>query len=159
MGNQLKLTPASNDNEIEGASGVAGETTYLVRNCEIFLFNRRNKKMYMYQDVVWWIYPNSKAQEHITYLATRVATLKNLKNQCKTDTDLSRYFDEEIVKAENAYKNAINVYETDVLIGRPFLDNFDYVQFFHRDRAKEDECFFKYKLTNKKIKRTITVPK
>ena len=39
-----------------------------------------------------------------------------------------------------------NKLETGVLLGRPFFDNFDFIQFIHQDRNREDKCYFNYKV-------------
>ena len=40
--------------------------------------------------------------------------------------------------------------KTGILLGRPFFDNFDFIQFCHKNRYREDKCFFNYKVAKGK---------
>lgn len=148
LGVNLDLpAPSPDDSEIKYLSGVVGGTSYVERECEIYIIDSQKAREFKFNETVWWIHPNKEKIKQLYELRKQYKSLSDLKT---LRPELSNTLDPSITSLELNYKRLLDNYQTDVLIGRPFFDNFDFIQFVHKDRNKEEKCFFVYKLSSKK---------
>lgn len=155
IGSYIALENPTGEERLANVSGVGGNLSYIERNCHIYLYNRFKNEIYTFNETVWWIYPDNETQKRTRELFDNYRGLENLKRQCIRDTDLMKYFESEMKKVIADITTINNKLEVNVLLGRPFFDNFDFVQFFHKDRQREDICSFNYKVKAHKIIQTI----
>lgn len=160
LGKLIKLPPITSSDKIMTGKGVSGSTSLLERRCIIYLFNKRENKLYGINETVYWAHPNIETLKVLEDLRNKYYEMKDYElNQCQPKTKLAQYFQEEQKKILGQYIEIENFFETDVLLGRPFFDNFDFIQFFHRDRAREEKCFFTYVLSKNKKFRVLDLKK
>lgn len=147
LGKLIKLSPITSSDKIMTGKGVSGSTSLLERKCIIYLFNKKENKLYGINETVYWAHPDVETLKVLEDLRNRYYEMKDYElNQCQLKTKLAKYFQEEQKKILVQYTEIENFFETEVLLGRPFFDNFDFIQFFHRDRAREEKCFLTYVL-------------
>lgn len=157
LGKQLQLEPPANLGEIKYLGGVSGSISYVERTCEIYLVDRAGSNMYEFKEPVLWLHPDLKVLEQLAALETQNNELLKFKKQAVPNTDLEKYFDDSIQQVGQKSIELLKFYESEILLGRTFFDNFDFIQFFHRDRNKEDKCFFDYVLSSRKKAQVISI--
>lgn len=156
LGKQLQLEPPADGEEIKYLGGVSGSVSYLERTCEIYIIDVTSSKLYKFEEPVLWLHPDRKVLDQLTALSTENDNLLKIKNeQTVPNTDLAKYFENSIQQIGEKSVELLKFYESEVLLGRTFFDNFEFIQFFHRDRMKEEKCFFNYKLSQNKKFETI----
>jgi hypothetical protein len=151
IGIALGLELPRKDEKLIDVQGVGGSLKYVERKCKIHLPNMLKKEIYVFDETVWWIYPDEATQEHQQKLVKEIVDHIKLQDQAKESTDLHAYFGLKVSETLENLKRLNNTLETGVLIGRPFFNNFEHIQFCHKDREKEDKCFFVYKVDEKKL--------
>lgn len=156
LGKQLQLDPPAENEEIKYLGGVSGSISYLERTCQLFLVDRASSNLYRFEEPVLWLHPDRKVLEQLAQLETQNSQLLKIKNeQTVPNSNLEKYFEENIQQLGQQSIELLKFYESEVLLGRTFFDNFEFIQFFHRDRNKEEECFFNYRLSKTKIGQVI----
>lgn len=146
LGNSIGLAAPTAAEVLASVGGVGGQQSYIERNCQIAVANRTSGEIYVFNETVWWIYPDEQTRAEQERLQNAYKQFTTLQEQSIPDTDLYAYFENEktqVIQELNAISNRL---ETDVLLGRPFFDNFEFIQFFHKDRNREERCFFNYKV-------------
>lgn len=151
VGLYIGLKVPSEEEKLDSVSGVGGRLGYIERPCKINTINRFRNKVYVFLETVWWIYPDNEMQKELNGLKTEYQSLQNLKSQCIDGTNLSSHFHLKMKETEDSLKKIYSRLETDVLLGRPFFENFEFIQFMHKDRTKESRCYFNYKVLAKKV--------
>ena len=106
--------------------------------------------MYILNETVWWIYPDAIMQAEQKKLAQSYAEFSSLQAQSVPNTNLHHHFEGQKQQVIQDLVKISNRLETGVLLGRPFFDNFEFIQFCHKDRNREDRCFFNYKVAQGK---------
>ncbi|MEW6617370.1 MAG: hypothetical protein AB1333_03040 [Patescibacteria group bacterium] len=150
IGAFIGLTEPTQEEKLANVSGVGGNLSYIERKCRIYVANRMRNKTYGFDETVWWIYPDADTQKQQESLAKTLQELQVLQAQSYPGSDLFNHFENQKKQTIDNFIAIANKLETGVLLGRPFFDNFDFIQFFHKDRSREDRCFFNYKVANNK---------
>ncbi len=150
IGELIGLSAPTEQEKLASVTGVGGNLSYIERKCRIYILNRKENIYYGFDETVWWIYPDAGMQEERKKLVKSYFDLKNLHDQCIPGTELQKHFQNQMDQTIAGLNQISNRLETGVLLGRPFFNNFDYIQFFHKDREKEEKCFFNYKITKGK---------
>ncbi|OGD63030.1 hypothetical protein A2160_05290 [Candidatus Beckwithbacteria bacterium RBG_13_42_9] len=159
LGSRIGLPSPTNQEQLLSASGVGGSVNYVEKQCTVFLINKPNKLMYGFKETVWWIYPNKALLKQMSDLMARHQRLKKYQDQCKPNTELGGYFKNEMNTVFHELVSLNNkLEEAGVLLGRPFFNNFRFIQFFQKDRGVEKTCFFNYQINKKKVNSTIKLP-
>jgi len=151
IGNSIAFEKPTEEEKPSIVRGVGGGSiSYLERLCKIFLVNRSKNKIYVFNETVWWVYPNEEIQKEQNKLIEEYVQYQSLKSQSREKTDLEDYFSDRMETVITKLKQLQIKLEPNILLGRPFFDNFDFIQFCHKDRSKEDKCFFNYRVTKGK---------
>jgi len=157
LGKQLQLEPPTKEEKIKYLNGISGKISYLERSCEIYLVDTPNFRFYKFDEPVMWIHPDREIHAHLDSLMSRYNEITKMKNeQAIPNTPLAKSLEDLLLQIGAEYSQVIKFYEGEVLLGRAFFDNFEFIQFFHRDRNNESKCFFNYKLSQ--IKKTHIIP-
>lgn len=157
IGVLIGLTEPTESEKLASVSGVGGNLSYIVRKCQINVINKQKNEIYGFDETVWWIYPDAETQKQQNDLIKKFQDLQKLQNQCFPNTELHSHFNVQMQQTIQDITKIGNRLETSVLLGRPFFDNFEFIQFFHKDRNKEDKCFFNYKTIESKIVETLPI--
>ena len=139
---------------LANAGGVGGNVSYLARQCQIHLANKTRNEVYVFEDAVWWIYPDAATQAELSKLVQDLTNFNTFQGQSIPNTDLHRHFETQKNEVIQNLLKVSNRLETGVLLGRPFFDNFEFIQFVHQDRNREDQCYFNYKVARGKPRRS-----
>jgi len=158
IGLAIGLAEPTEEEKVAAVSGIGGNLSYIKRDCRIHLANRTKNEIYTFQETVWWIYPDEATKILQSELIKKHQEFNRFKGMSFPDTELHQYFQEQMSKTENELNDVNNRLEVNVLLGRPFFDNFEFIQFFHKDRNKEDKCYFNYKVAPGKIVETVPIP-
>ncbi len=151
IGKQLQLDPPTKDEQIKSLSGVSGSITYLERTCDIYLADLKKSEMYKFSESVWWIHPDREILDSLDKILQEFNILLELGDKSKNNSaEVQKYIEEKQLDLGLIYSQIIRFYEGEVLLGRTFFDNFDFIQFFHRDRNNEEKCFFNFQLSKLK---------
>lgn len=137
--------------EFKDAGGVGGNISYIERPCRIYIVDSRNKKMYGFDEVVHWAYPNLETQKLFNSLIEEWEKNEILRKQTITGTSLHQHFESEQERIRSEIKKLADRFEVSSLLGRPFFNNFEFVQFCQKEREEEKKCFFVYKILPLKI--------
>lgn len=151
LGTQLKLDPPTAQEIIDNAGGVGGTISYIKRRCKVYLIDSVHKKLYGFTETICWTYPDRETQKQLDELVNKYSEANKFLNQSLTGSDLAKHFEDQKASIAQDYTSVLNRFETDVLLGRPFFDNFEFIQFCHKDRDREEKCFFNYRINSKKI--------
>jgi len=151
LGSFIGFNAPTEQEVLASVSGVGGNLSYLERRCQIQLFDNTNKEIITFDETVWWIYPDDQARLQIKQLFEKYQNFERLKGQCIPETDLNNYFGLEMRNVINEINTINNRFESMILLGRPFFNNFEYVKFCHKDRDNEEQCYFTYKLLENKV--------
>ncbi len=143
--------------ELKQLSGVGGGVSILERKCKVFIFN--DGKAHGFEELVWWVYPDQQLIDAQNKLVGEIAMLRKHKSETVVGTDLEKYFELEISGRVQQIISMNNVLEPGILLGRPFFNNFNFVQFCQRDKAEEEKCVFNYEIRKKAIKDTVDLKK
>ena len=155
MGKLIGLDDPNEAEVLANVSGVGGNLSYIQRDCNIYLTNQLKKEIYVFKETVWWIYPDKNTLDEQKRLIDEFTNFNNLQQQCKPDTELFKHFQIQQNLTIAKLSGISNKLETGILLGRPFFDNFEFIQFLHKDRNQEDKCYFNYKVKNSKIIETL----
>lgn len=150
LGSAIGLAAPTEAEQLANVSGVGGNLSYIERKCHIYLANRATNKVYVFKETVWWIHPDAATLAQQQQLIQTFGSFANLQTQTIPSTELHVHFENEKLRVIGELTKISNRLETSVLLGRPFFDNFEFIQFFHRDRSREDKASFNYKVANKK---------
>jgi|GEM_PF-2584907 len=156
IGSLIGLEPPTQTEILQSVTGVGGNITCIERPCCICLANRKKGNVYYFKETVTWLYPDIPTQEKLQDLLNKLKKLEEWKLQC-VPGELQNNVIEQIEESKTQINNILNKFEVNVLLGRPFFDNFNYIQFFHRDRNREDQCFLTYMVNNTKPARIIPI--
>ncbi len=151
LGVAIGLAEPTAEETVSSVGGVGGSSSYLERECHIYLTNPQTNEQYIFKETVWWIYPDQAMLAEYQAHVENYNKHENYQTQTKEGTDLHVHFENEkqkIIEAVQAINNKLE--GIDILLGRPFFDNFDFIQFMHKDRNKEERCFFNYKVNKKR---------
>ena len=77
--------------------------------------------------------------------------------QSVVGSSLREHFEKEVDDKKEQIRIINENLEGEIIMGRPFFDNFDFIQFNHTDREKEESCFFTYKVKKDRIVSRITL--
>lgn len=143
LGVELGFSPAS-DLELQISNGVSGSIHTVKRDCTLALISSDNKKIFEFETEVSWAHPLEAERKKLEDLAKTYADLKN-KNIPSTDPKM-------ISTIEDYGKIAL-FYETNILLGRNFFVNFDFLQFVEKEDGSKSK--FIYKVRRSKISKTI----
>lgn len=147
LGNAIGLQqPEPESTEFQNAGGIGGEISYIQRDCKIYIVDSKSKRMYGFNEVVHWAYPNLETQKKLDELYKEYNNFIKLKGQSIKDTELYRGLELEEQKKSLEIKKIMDKFETTSLLGRPFFNNFEFVQFCQKDRTAEVKCFFVYRI-------------
>ena len=146
-GLSIGLEIPSDTERLANVSGVGGGSlSYIERECNIYVSNLLNNKVYIFKETVWWVYPDNRTLQQQKNLIERYKLENELKADCKEGTKLFSHFERQMEQVIQELISLNNRLEPGVLLGRPFFDNFEFIQFCHKDREREDKCFFNYKV-------------
>ena len=151
IGRHIGLPEPSSAEKTQNASGVGGNISYLERNCDVCIADWTSNQVYVFKEKVYWVYPDADTQSKLVGLLSDYKEYENLKNQCIVGSNLEKYFNDQMDQTKGLIVSMNNKFETGVLIGRPFFNNFEYIQFCQKDRDEENKCFFNYKVLDKKL--------
>jgi hypothetical protein len=150
IGKLIGLSDPSSEEVLSNIGGVGGNVGIITRDCVISLINRSLNKTYTFNEKVWWVYPDEETKQQQNNLIEKIQALRTLQSQSISGTDLYSYFELEIDRIISVLAGINNRLEPGVLLGRPFFNNFEFIQFFHKDRENEDRCFLNYKVARQK---------
>ncbi len=150
LGTSIGLPIPTETEILANANGVGGNISYIERQCQIRLANKTTNRVYVFNETVWWIYPDAATQAEQRRLAKNLTELTDLQNQCLPNTNLHHHFEAQKTQVIQEFLKISNRLETNVLLGRPFFDNFEFIQFIHKDRNREAACYFNYKVAQGK---------
>ncbi len=150
LGSSIGLSVPPEEERLASISGVGGDLSYIERRCRIYLANKLTDKVYSFDETVWWIYPDAQMQAEQRSLVKNFEDLEKLRLQSVPGTELHTFFEGEKKKVIDNLLKILNRLETGTLLGRPFFDNFEFIQFCNRDRHREDRCYFNYKVAKGK---------
>lgn len=141
LGLQLGFERAK-DVELLKGDGVAGSLYTVRRFCQICLTNSNNSKVFVFKSEVSWAHPNSFELNMLNFNINRLEILKSKKDT----TELEK----KTIDSSTLIVNSIlRKYGTNVLLGREFFTNFDFVQFVEKKRG--DSSKFIYKVRQSEI--------
>jgi len=150
LGIALGFQEPKND-EFQDAGGVGGNISLIRRDCVIYIVSQKDKVMYGFNEEVYWAYPNLSVQVQLKKLREEYTNMLSLQRDTIPATSLHQYF-KGLIDAKVSEINTItDKFEPGVLLGRPFFNNFDFIQFFHKDKTQEDRCFFNFPISQTKI--------
>lgn len=150
LGTSIGLQKPTEEEKLASVGGVGGNLSYIERECNLYMVNRLKNEIYVFKETVWWIYPDDSTQKRQAELLESYKSLSGLKSQCYSGTELHTHFENQMKGVMREIIDINNKLDTSVLLGRPFFDNFDFIQFCHKDREMEEKCFFNYKVTKGK---------
>jgi hypothetical protein len=158
IGKSIGLLEQQEEESPIDVGGVGGNINCLERKCVIYIANKLKKEVYRFAETVWWKVPTASVKEDLEKLTKDFSENENLLQQSKEGTELHDHFRSrmEVIRRQVSAINA--TLEGDPLIGRPFFDNFEFIQFNHNDRQHEEKCFFNYKVKKSKIMELIPIP-
>lgn len=151
IGSSIGLAVPTSAERIASASGVGGNVSYVERVCSIYIANRVQGEIYEFSETVWWVYPDAETQKKRNVLAKNYANLKKFSDIAGGSIKSKARIKKQMNQAIDDWMEIGRSLETNVLLGRPFFDNFEFIQFCHKDRNEEDKCFFVYKVKEDKI--------
>jgi hypothetical protein len=158
VGMLIGLEKPTEREKLNSVNGVGGSLSYIERKCRIYVINKLKNKIYGFDETVWWIYPDTETQQKQQELTKTLQLWLHYQEETPLNTDIRSAIDQEIKNTTDNLRIINSKLEIEVLLGRPFFDNFDFIQFVHRDRSKEERCYFNYNVSEKKIVETITIP-
>ncbi len=159
IGSYIGLPVPTAEEELSSVNGVGGDVSYISRDLQIYLANRSKNKIYVFNETVWWLYPNKEMETELKDLEKEYKECENLQSQSIEGSDLHSHFENQKTIMSNSYSEIMKRLEGEVLLGRPFFNNFEFIQFFHKDREQEDRCFFNYKVITDKVVNTLDIPR
>lgn len=144
LGVRLGLAEATNS-ELQRSLGVSGSLLTARRSCQIALLNSTGSHLLVFDTDIHWAHPS---EEELRDLKMYYSLYNNLKarNPKHTALDVLKK------KAEIIQFR----YETNVLLGRNFFRNFEFLQFVEKTRG--DTSKFIYKIRKSKISRSVKLP-
>lgn len=151
LGVLMELEQPTEEERLNLVCGVGGNLSYIERKCKIYINNPSKKEIYGFDETVWWIYPNETTKKEQEDLIQNFKNYQGLQAQCIKDTELYSHFGEKIQETIDSLNLISGRLEVEVLLGRCFFNNFEFIQFCHKDRIKEEKCFFNYKVDSKKV--------
>jgi len=140
-------------------TGIGGDAWHVARDCKLHIVDTVNGISYIFNEHVSWIYPDPSTLQQQTELAKEFSELQLKKQEVGTNIELLNPLLSELQNIELKIQKINKSLEPDVLIGRPFFDNFKYITFWHHDRKREHECYFEYELNPEKISDTKPIAK
>lgn len=142
LGQSIGL-PVKKDNEqLQQLGGIGGHVNYLERKCRIYIPDKKANKAYGFEEEVMWIYPDDGVLQRIDDLKQEFLDIERLRQQAIQGSDLEKHIKRERDKKIFEFSEINNVLNPAALLGRPFFNNFNHVQFCQRDKAQEDKCYF-----------------
>jgi len=147
LGLFLGLKKAS-DSELINASGVAGSLYIVNRKCEIGLINADNSKLFMFETEVSWAHP---IKSELLELNNNL-DIYNKYKKLKDNSDQTKAILKESYKKVNSI---LSKYGTNILLGRNFFINFDFLQFIEKKRGNVSKII--YKIREAEILREINI--
>lgn len=141
LGVKIGLQPAS-DTELKLSSGVVGSFLNVERDCEIALLGSENKSFFVFESNVSWAHPTEREVKALTSLYKLYRNITKDKAQDQS----FKYVRDLILDIQGKY-------ETNVLLGRNFFKNFDFLQFVEKSRG--DASKFIYKVKETKVHRIV----
>ncbi len=150
LGKAIGLTEPD-PTEFKDAGGVGGNISYIERPCRIYIVDSHNKKMYGFDEIVHWVYPNLETQKRLNALIKDWVENEALGKQTIIGTPLRQHFESQQEQIRSEIKKITDRFEVSSLLGRPFFNNFEFVQFCQKEREEEKRCFFVYKILPAKI--------
>ncbi|MBI2047917.1 MAG: hypothetical protein HYT27_02145 [Parcubacteria group bacterium] len=157
IGRAIGLADPTEPEKLASVSGVGGDLSYIERPCRIYVADRKQNVVYGFNETVWWIYPDPETQKQQDIFVKQYQELRSFREQSIPGTKLHLHFEKQMQQTINELKKIGNRLETDVLLGRPFFDNFYFIQFCHKDRNRENLCFFNYKIIPGKMFETLPI--
>lgn len=143
LGKKIEL-PAASDNEITKAGGISGFLYTVDRACEMGLLSSDNSKIFVFNTKVAWAHPLEKELKELDGLYT-IHRILRAKNAGASEL---KAIGEQIVNIQMKY-------EKNILLGRNFFKNFDFLQFIEKSRG--DASKFVYRIKEENITETVKI--
>jgi hypothetical protein len=143
--------------ELESPShmnGIGGRANFLERPCRVKLIDEQNNKIVVFEEKVYWIFPDAQTQNRLQNLTTQLEELQAIKGrsiETETPKELLDVLRDKISSISAEMSQIDEFLEAGQILGRTFFDNFEYITFHHQDRTREHECYFEYKIREEKI--------
>ena len=110
--------------EFKDIGGVGGSISYIVRPCRICIIDPQNKRMYCFDEIIYWAYPNLEIQKYLEMLLKEHNESASFQEEAKIETRLYNYFDSQRKQRFLEIKKTMDKFENSSLLGRPFFNNF-----------------------------------
>jgi len=150
LGNAIGLKPPETA-EFKEAGGIGGNISHIERACRLYVVDSTDKKMYGFDEMVHWAYPDLEIQKKLQDLQDEYKNFTTLKVMAKENTVLFDGLESLEEQKATEIKNIMDKFEITPLLGRPFFSNFEFVQFCQKDRQEEKRCFYVYKIMMSKV--------
>jgi hypothetical protein len=155
IGKSIGLAPLQEGEKTIIVSGIGGSIHCVERACTIFMANNLKREIYKFDETVWWKVPSEEIEQTLKGLTEKLNANIEPQKQALADTNLFKHFQVQIDQIKGEIIAINSTLEGGVLVGRPFFNNFEFIQFNHNDRENEHKCFFNYKVKKKKIAQII----
>jgi len=149
VGRNIGLSVPTTDNEIKPLCGIGGSSTYVERDCHIFLPHHKLGGRWEFIEKVCWLYPCANVLKKLKELEEKYSRFYEI-SQTAPDPQYQKAIQQIMKDYLHEYRDLSNIYESGVLLGRSFFNNFNFIQFCHRSNKDESKCFFGYSVRNDK---------
>ncbi|MDP3953907.1 MAG: hypothetical protein Q8Q06_00640 [bacterium] len=160
IGRAINLNNPESLEDFKRAHGVGGAVSFVEKPCVVYLINEELGEMYGFWDNVVWEHPPEvdfieKIEKIERSVGRKKALIEKMEKENKGDSRLVSIYKKAIGQKNNKIKELTDRFEkSGVILGRSFLNNFEYVKFHQRG----SNGHFLYKIKESKINRTGKYP-